>query len=136
MKIKKDIWKLPPNWCWGSQYKYSTPRGKTDKLEEPVNRELNVTKSWNVIYISSDTSHNIMEDLLVALNFLFWHIKTHIWRENGLDDHVHGPHQAYKVWWWWWLFSYFQWKWKQIYQDLFDCKTMYGLQHINQKRLS
>ena len=25
--------------------RYSTPRGKTDKLEEPVNRELNVTRS-------------------------------------------------------------------------------------------
>ena len=24
---------------------YSTPRAKTDKLEEPVNRELNVTRS-------------------------------------------------------------------------------------------
>ena len=24
---------------------YSTPRGKTDKLEDPVNRELNVTRS-------------------------------------------------------------------------------------------
>ena len=24
---------------------YSTPRGKTDKLEEPVNKKLNVTKS-------------------------------------------------------------------------------------------
>ena len=26
-------------------YKYGTPRGKTDKLEEPVNRELDITKS-------------------------------------------------------------------------------------------
>ena len=26
-------------------YTYSTPRAKTDKLEEPVNRELNVTRS-------------------------------------------------------------------------------------------
>ena len=25
--------------------RYSTPRAKTDKLEEPVNRELNVTRS-------------------------------------------------------------------------------------------
>ena len=25
--------------------RYSTPRGKTDKLEEPVKRELNVTRS-------------------------------------------------------------------------------------------
>ena len=46
--------------------------------------------------IRPDTSHKIMEDLLVARNFLFWHIKTQIWRENGLDDHVPGPHQAYK----------------------------------------
>ena len=30
---------------------YSTPRGKTDELEELVNRELNVTRSWNFIYI-------------------------------------------------------------------------------------
>ena len=29
----------------GVVVRYSTPRGKTDKLEEPVNRELNVTKS-------------------------------------------------------------------------------------------
>ena len=28
---------------------YSTLRGKTDKLEEAVNRELNVTRSWNFI---------------------------------------------------------------------------------------
>ena len=34
-----------------SSNKYSTLRGKTDKLEEPVNRELNVTRSWNFIYI-------------------------------------------------------------------------------------
>ena len=26
-------------------FTYSTPRGKTDKLEEPVNRELNITRS-------------------------------------------------------------------------------------------
>ena len=30
---------------------YSTPRAKTDKLEEPVNRELNVTRSWNFIQV-------------------------------------------------------------------------------------
>ena len=30
---------------------YSTLRGKTDKLEEPVNRELNITKNWNFMYI-------------------------------------------------------------------------------------
>ena len=34
-----------------SSMRYSSPRGKTDKLEEPVNRELNVTKSWNLIHI-------------------------------------------------------------------------------------
>ena len=28
---------------------YSTLRGKTDKLEEPVNREINVTRSGNFI---------------------------------------------------------------------------------------
>ena len=28
---------------------HSTPRRKTDKLEEPVNRELDVTRSWNLI---------------------------------------------------------------------------------------
>ena len=33
----------------GFKPKYSTLRGKTDKLEEPVNRELNVTKNWNFI---------------------------------------------------------------------------------------
>jgi len=32
-------------------YDYSTPRGKTDKLEEPVNREPNVTRSWNFIQL-------------------------------------------------------------------------------------
>ena len=31
---------------WGS---YSTLGGKTDKLDEAVNRELNVTRSWNFI---------------------------------------------------------------------------------------
>ena len=30
-------------------YLYSTLGGKTDKLDEAVNRELNVTKSWNFI---------------------------------------------------------------------------------------
>ena len=34
-----------------SVHGYSTPRGKTDKLEEAVNRELNVTRSWNFIHI-------------------------------------------------------------------------------------
>ena len=29
--------------------RYSTPRGKTDKLEEPVNRQPNVTRSSNFI---------------------------------------------------------------------------------------
>ena len=33
------------------QMLYSTSRGKTDKLEEPVNRELNVIRSWNFIQI-------------------------------------------------------------------------------------
>ena len=35
------------NWV---QHNYSTLRGKTDKLEEAVNRELNVTRRWNFIY--------------------------------------------------------------------------------------
>ena len=47
----------PPSWTSGisrqtdrenflkARNNYSRPRGKTDKLEEPVNRELNVTRS-------------------------------------------------------------------------------------------
>ena len=46
--------------------------------------------------IRPDTSLKIMEDLLVVRNFFFWHTKTHIWRENGLDNHIRGAHQAYK----------------------------------------
>ena len=59
------------------------------------------------MYTRPDTSLKIMEDLLVVRNFFFWHTKTHIWRENGLDNHIRGAHQAYKKGWWWWFFYIF-----------------------------
>ena len=52
------------------------------------------------VHSRPDTSLKIMEDLLVVRNFFFWHTKTHIWRENGLDNHIRGAHQAYKKGWW------------------------------------
>ena len=57
-------------------------------------------KKNKAVYTRPDTSLKIMEDLLVVRNFFFWHTKTHIWRENGLDNHIRGAHQAYKKGWW------------------------------------
>ena len=55
---------------------------------------------YRLLPIRADTRLKIMEDLLVVRNFFFWHTKTHIWRENGLDNHIRGAHQAYKKGWW------------------------------------
>ena len=49
MNFTLHLWPLLR--CFSTTHTYSTPRGETDKLEEPVNRELNVTRSWNFIHI-------------------------------------------------------------------------------------
>jgi len=41
-KIAKKAWNL---YIFTMNIEYSTPGGKTDKLEEPVNRELNIAGS-------------------------------------------------------------------------------------------
>ena len=69
-----DLWQKPY-----SLEKYSTPRAKTDKLEEPVNRELNVTRSWNFIQVQyypyikvSKGPPNVVSYIRLTLYEGFW----------------------------------------------------------------
>ena len=58
---------------------YSTLRAKTDKLEEAVNRELNVTRSWNFIqtvdlawFIPQMSFKVICPEKSRIINSIFW----------------------------------------------------------------